>query len=472
MLLQMLKQIRRLPQMAFGWIISQLRFLRPLLFVSYAEEDSKIADRVRHQLEQLGFRTFIDRRDLELGLPFQKRIEVALSAADGVVCLLSQDFARSAWCQAELQRASAHRRRLLPILLAPIEEIQFPGPSQNIFREIQCLDGRSDLDASCKRLARDHWDLKLRPLRRLLGWLLVAATIIALGIWGLQFASGLINARNDQEKVVKAEQEVLGSERGYTRKTVETFERKANPEALRNTLLVDSRNRTLPPAVRWNATLIADALAAQSQQERRIVLSNWTWTNGQVDGAQWVDMSFIACQLDRIVAQKSTLAGVFWGSQSIDGSEKLCKLSNSMFENCSLYGVKFATCEAMECKFLDCRFEGCSLELKDWVNVNISSTPPSDNPHIITPLATFSRCVIRNSKPTPMPRPNELDFSDEVPEAEFSGVMFMDCEFSGCIRPEWFHNCAFFACRFPDNGVATKIKELGNQVEEQSFHAD
>ena len=442
--------------------------LRPKLFMSYAREDVAMADRLGQRLGELGFVTFIDRHDIETGSLFQQRIERSLRIADGVVCVVSAAFAASDWCQAEVQQAHARGKRLLPILLEPIESVPLPAPSREVLGKVQGLPVWDDPRQCCERLARDHADLKWRPIRRLALWLIVIAALAMGGGWGVREALANSNAHHEREKVEIVKQEARNSAAGYSGEKVLSFLAGITDRpGFRASIEAAARDRSWPAASRWNAALVANALDPEKEPERRFVLTGWQWSGGNVNGARWVDVSFNGCRVDKLTVRGSTLAGVGWFSLPED-LEAMSRLLNARFEQCALYGVWFDRCMAMDCQFLKCRFDGCNIELQEWSDVTVGAEEPVAAPSVVTAgLTTLSRCTITNSRPPP--KPGVRDFSENIVEVSFNNVVFEDCEFRGWVRPVWFHNCNFFGCRFPDEVVKKAVADAGNTIEDKPF---
>jgi uncharacterized protein YjbI with pentapeptide repeats len=212
---------------------------------------------------------------------------------------------------------------------------------------------------------------------------------------------------------------------------------------------------------------VANALDPEKDPERRFVLTGWNWSSGNVTGTKWVDVSFNGCRVDKLQMRGSTLAGVGWFSLP-ENLEATCRLVNSRFEDCALYGVWFEGCVAMDCQFLRCRFDGCNVELRDWSDVTIGAKEPAEAPSVVTAgLTTLSRCTFTNSRPPP--QPGVLDFSENITGVVFKGVVFEDCEFRGWVRPVWFEECSFFACHFPDDAVKKEIADSGNSIDDKPF---
>jgi WD40 repeat protein len=88
------------------------------VFVSYGRDDREVAHRLARELDGAGFTVWWD-RDIDIGVPYDRVIERALSDASCVVVLWSQRSIDSDWVRAE---ADEGRRRgiLVPALVEPV----------------------------------------------------------------------------------------------------------------------------------------------------------------------------------------------------------------------------------------------------------------------------------------------------------------------------------------------------------------
>jgi WD40 repeat protein len=88
------------------------------VFLSYGRGDREIAHRIAKELDAAGFKVWWD-RDIDVGVPYDRVIERALTDAACVVVLWSHDSIESDWVRAE---ADEGRRRgiLVPALVEPV----------------------------------------------------------------------------------------------------------------------------------------------------------------------------------------------------------------------------------------------------------------------------------------------------------------------------------------------------------------
>ena len=109
-------------------------------FISYSHRDASFVNDLKNALEAGRRVVWIDADDIPAGAPWRKELGSGIEAADAVVFVISPDSVASAECANELARAIELGKRLVPVLLRPVEAI--PGG----LAETQYIDATS-LDA-------------------------------------------------------------------------------------------------------------------------------------------------------------------------------------------------------------------------------------------------------------------------------------------------------------------------------------
>ncbi|HEX2229000.1 MAG TPA: TRAFs-binding domain-containing protein [Candidatus Binatia bacterium] len=71
------------------------------VFISYRSTDSKWATALLNRLEGVGFKVYIDQRNLLPGEPLANALQAALARSKAAVVLLSKGWLESSWCQEE-----------------------------------------------------------------------------------------------------------------------------------------------------------------------------------------------------------------------------------------------------------------------------------------------------------------------------------------------------------------------------------
>ena len=111
----------------------------PRVFISCAGTEDNLAQSLAEKLQSSGIIVFYDRADLAVGEDFLKVLRSTIERCDFVIILMSPQYFRSPWCQAELSWGLEANKRLLPVLLN--------GSPQGPLSYIQYLDASHDSDA-------------------------------------------------------------------------------------------------------------------------------------------------------------------------------------------------------------------------------------------------------------------------------------------------------------------------------------
>lgn len=144
---------------------------RPRVFISYSHRDQEFVLALVAELQSQGVRVWIDQVELEIGDSLIERISEAISAEDFVVAVISEDSAKSGWCQKELSLAVTEginnkRVKVLPVRLG---EVEMPPMLRDIKWGEAAVDASpSDLAAALARaikrnLARQATGLSATP---------------------------------------------------------------------------------------------------------------------------------------------------------------------------------------------------------------------------------------------------------------------------------------------------------------------
>ncbi|ASC74051.1 histidine kinase [Halomicronema hongdechloris C2206] len=116
-------------------------------FLSHAEEDAAIAREVHLSLRRMGFTTWTSWSDIRTGVDFQAAIDLGIEAADNLIYLLSPASLRSHYCQYELNYALRLNKRIIPLLVRPVDLETVPEP----LRVLQFIDLSDNTQPS------DYW---------------------------------------------------------------------------------------------------------------------------------------------------------------------------------------------------------------------------------------------------------------------------------------------------------------------------
>lgn len=175
------------------------------VFLCHTEEDRVAVEEVYETLTRAGLTVWTSWHDIQMGTDFQSAIQQGIESADNVVYLLSLEAVRSPWCRLELDYALSLNKRVIPVLLTPLDlevipqeiaKLQFVDLTDNL----QAADYREDEKALLNALSQDadyykthkcllvqalKWERQLRnpsvllrgkTLRQTAAWLQVAHT--------------------------------------------------------------------------------------------------------------------------------------------------------------------------------------------------------------------------------------------------------------------------------------------------------
>src|SRR5262249_47489071 len=96
------------------------------VFISYSRQDLLAADRFVTALEDEGFKVTIDRRDLPFGEEWLRELADFIAGSDTVVALVSPAFFASKACHCELGQVRATNKRLVPVVIEPVQLEDLP----------------------------------------------------------------------------------------------------------------------------------------------------------------------------------------------------------------------------------------------------------------------------------------------------------------------------------------------------------
>ena len=95
--------------------------LRPDIFLSYSRHDEAFVRRLADALDAAGKDVWVDLDDIRKGADWHAKMLAGIESARVVVPVLSPDFAASGPCAEEIEHALEHNKRLVPVLLRPVE---------------------------------------------------------------------------------------------------------------------------------------------------------------------------------------------------------------------------------------------------------------------------------------------------------------------------------------------------------------
>ncbi|NES95885.1 MAG: TIR domain-containing protein [Desertifilum sp. SIO1I2] len=116
--------------------IKNARNLMSDVFLAYAEEDIAIMEKIRNLLRRQGLTVWTNKSDIQTGTDFQEAIARGIEGADNLVYLMSPSAVESAYCQTELDYALSLNKRIVPLLVQPLDASQIPPA----LKDIQYID--------------------------------------------------------------------------------------------------------------------------------------------------------------------------------------------------------------------------------------------------------------------------------------------------------------------------------------------
>lgn len=109
------------------------------VFLSHATEDKAFTEAIRQTLMRQGLTVWTNYTDLTTGEEFLTAINQGIENADNLILILSPDAISSRYCQAEIEYALSLNKRIIPLLLQPVDWDQLPEHLDSI-QYIQYID--------------------------------------------------------------------------------------------------------------------------------------------------------------------------------------------------------------------------------------------------------------------------------------------------------------------------------------------
>ena len=97
------------------------------VFLSYAEEDRAMMEKIRASLRREGITVWTNTTDIQTGEDFVDSIKQGIQKADNLVYLLSDNSIESSYCQRELDLAVYLNKRNIPLLVQKTDNLELPS---------------------------------------------------------------------------------------------------------------------------------------------------------------------------------------------------------------------------------------------------------------------------------------------------------------------------------------------------------
>lgn len=99
---------------------------RKHIFLSYSSQEGDFALKLAVDLKNAGVNLWMDRLDINPGDDWRKSLTDGIDSSVAVLAVLSSAFVRSQYCQRELGRADRMGHPIVPILLTPLADEEWP----------------------------------------------------------------------------------------------------------------------------------------------------------------------------------------------------------------------------------------------------------------------------------------------------------------------------------------------------------
>jgi len=96
------------------------------VFLTHAESDKAVIEKIRRTLIRQGFTVWTNRTDIKTGTEFQEVINRGIEEADNLVYLISPNSLKSQYCQQEIAYASKLNKHIIPLLIEPTDLDDIP----------------------------------------------------------------------------------------------------------------------------------------------------------------------------------------------------------------------------------------------------------------------------------------------------------------------------------------------------------
>jgi WD40 repeat protein len=141
----------------------------PDVFLSYSRTDGPAVLRIATALRDAGWRVWVDTEDIPPAAEWRDELAAGIRAAHTFVFVLSPDSAASDYCRWELEQAVALGKRLIPLVIRPVDD----APEALASRQYVLMREQDVFEDALERLTR-ALDTDLEWVRGHRQWLLAA----------------------------------------------------------------------------------------------------------------------------------------------------------------------------------------------------------------------------------------------------------------------------------------------------------
>ncbi|MBT9314093.1 TIR domain-containing protein [Leptothoe spongobia] len=109
------------------------------VFLAHAEEDKHFREQLRQRLMRENITVWTNKTDILTGTDFKRALKTGIEETDNVIYLLSPAALTSTYCQREIKYAQLLNKRIIPLLIKPVDLQQLP-PRQRTLQFINFSD--------------------------------------------------------------------------------------------------------------------------------------------------------------------------------------------------------------------------------------------------------------------------------------------------------------------------------------------
>lgn len=434
--------------------------IKARIFVSYAREDLVTANELVSHLQEYGCTVWLDRKELLAGDDFVLSLTKELARCDALVLLLTTHSAASSWCQAEVQRALAHRMVVIVVQREP--GIMLPDALERMLRDIQRIQwfsgtpglGSDVLKARRRRLSRQF---------RTAGSIAVATIFLAGG--GLLLASR-INTIDAQRRVETLLKELSASAFVWSGSEVHArIEPVRESASFGPELQAFISDTTKTPVARTNAWQAAAALRQGREREWRMYLPQIEWQGGRLTDTLWANTSYGKGYIRDLVAERVRMAGLVFGPSPTDQNTGM-SIIGARIRDADIWFLRLDGTQLIDVEFVNSKLRGAQLDLSNAWGIRFLSRSTS-NVFLSTDIAIIEDSwIIHHQPPADL---GVLDLTQPEQELLFDGVQFVRVRFEGNFKAIWFKNSRFQNCVFASELSENALQRQGNQIEKSIF---
>ena len=102
------------------------------VFLAHSEQDKTVREQLRRRLMRENITVWTNKTDIPIGADFEQSIKLGIEETDNVVYLLSPHALNSSQCQQEIAYAQELNKRIIPLLIHPIDLQQLPASQRSL----------------------------------------------------------------------------------------------------------------------------------------------------------------------------------------------------------------------------------------------------------------------------------------------------------------------------------------------------